>query len=637
MKKISIFLITSLFCTALFLGCANASGDSGNYNGGETPDEKPETGDFGITIVKETFAGQVYYLDELDRNANRSAETDSSPSTGIDEDRDRIVFSKTGNGYTLYIGSKVYEGTYDVNLNTREIALTGNDSSNAAVELNGILKFSSDAKTVDFKGVEKDENGKETVIEKKGEIKWDWSELGEWIPETINYKYHPHNLSVDFDRTDDVQYWRGEIDFRNAEYLRGIKIPATCFSGVKEGDYITFLWQKEGYKRFFWRTDDLKFTERNWRRNVENYDYSIHPITQEHLNYINNNQGLNIYGDGAVLKGIIIGAEGADEMVITNLFSRMYSGGSYSEDWTLAFYLYIDDVYDRYCIDFNFTKNKEVDVNGLRDRSPDKCIYRRFYAAGDIKDLDGSIKVDERTFVLKDENLDKTFVTYWRANTADFLSYVELKEYIEDKLDMKFNIKKIEGEEKYTLEFIDVPFAVKECIDTFDESKKQLILRNSSGTFYSQEPMKVSHEDLSTIGEWTNETFETGTIQICEVECDFTNANYEKGFYIPKDKFTDLNTGDIVYFVFPVEGDNLDLSEDKGDSDYAPVIIQSWNYVNKNADDKLCAQRCNFSKEGIEYVNKNGLYIACNGNKLVKVFFGNAGAADEYFNSIRNK
>lgn len=346
---------------------------------------------------------------------------------------------------------------------------------------------------------------------------------------------------------------------------------------------------------------------------------------------------MNIYGDGAVLKGIIIGAEGADEMVITELFSRKHTGCSFGKDWTLVFYLYIDDVYDKYCIDFNFKKNNEVDVNGLREWSPDKNIYRRFYAAGDIKDLDGSIKVDERTFVLEDENLDKPFVTYCNALTEDFLSHVKLKEYIEDKLDMKFNIKKIEGEEKYTLEFIDVPYAVKECLDTFDESDKQLTLVFSSGTFTDLDSMKITYEDLSEIGTWSEETFEEGTVQVCETECDFTNSNYEKGFYIPKEKFAALNAGDKLYFVYPAEAGVLNFSVDRGDSDIAPTIIPGWNPIVRSAEYKYDAQKCNLADSGVAYIKENGLYIACDGNKLVKVFFGNESASDKYFDSIRNK
>ena len=154
MKKNLGLAVSCLLITALFFSCANATGSNGD---GTNPDSnKTNTGsnETQITIVAETFAGQVYYLDELDtlgnRSADRAASSAAEASKGIDTTRDRIVFAETGNGYTLYIGDKSYEGTYEVDLENREISLTGKDSENTAVELSGTLSFSADAKSVEF-------------------------------------------------------------------------------------------------------------------------------------------------------------------------------------------------------------------------------------------------------------------------------------------------------------------------------------------------------------------------------------------------------------------------------------------------------------------------------------------------------
>ena len=134
MKKLIIFGVTSLLCVAFLIGCSTNVGDSQEEDNSKTPIESDNTIPI-IEIEEKTFAGQVYYLDELDQIGNRSTDRAASSATeaskGIDTTRDRIVFAETGNGYTLYIGNKSYEGTYEVDLDKREISLTGNDTDNS--------------------------------------------------------------------------------------------------------------------------------------------------------------------------------------------------------------------------------------------------------------------------------------------------------------------------------------------------------------------------------------------------------------------------------------------------------------------------------------------------------------------------
>ena len=138
MKKLKIVVFSSLLSLMLLIGCSNPVADnsgSGDNNKTNTTPTEVEKTNSNIKIVKETFAGQVYYLDELDQLGNRSADRAATStvesSKRIDTTRDRIVFAETGNGYTLYIGNKSYEGTYEVDLDKREISLTGNDTDNS--------------------------------------------------------------------------------------------------------------------------------------------------------------------------------------------------------------------------------------------------------------------------------------------------------------------------------------------------------------------------------------------------------------------------------------------------------------------------------------------------------------------------
>ena len=643
MKKLKIFAVASLLSMALLLGCSNPAGDDSNTSqqvdntktSTDTEKDKPS-----IKIEEKTFAGQVYYLDELDQLGNRSAERVAVSAVeavkGIDTTRDRIVFAETGNGYTLYIGNKSYEGTYEVDLAKREISLTGTDSDNSSVELSGTLSFSADAKSVEFEGVAKDESGTETKIEKKGQIKWDWSELGEWKQEAFDYKLSYSNISVAFDEKGYVQLWRGEIDFTNAAYTRGIKIPATCFSNVKAGDCIAFLRQENGPYLSI-ENDGPELNSRNWFSIIRNYNYSISYISQENLDYITDNGGLNIYGAYAVLEGIIIGSEGSIEVALKNFCSRQYSGSAgWRGDWSLNFDYYVDSVHNNYTVEFCFLASNKTDELGLSRQSPDKNIYRHYMARGSVADLAGSVDVAESTFVLPSENLDKKFVTNWSTRN-DKEEDVELKEYSEEPVKMRFDIQKVDGEDKYKIEFIDVSDSVKECLDTIDE--KILTLTCYPYSFYSHENYNVEYDDLSKTGSWSTQEAGSDSILVWEGEVDYTSAKFGKGFYIPAEKFEGLSSGDSMFILYPMEGNKIEISadtKDREDKRAALSIFTGWAWK-KTEVNKLGACYFDFTDQGVTFVKDKGLCIACDENKVVKILIGKKACLESYFNSINSK
>lgn len=650
MKKLKLFAVISLFCAAFLLGCSNPVGDdssnkSGSNNNQQEDSSKtpvtPEKTDSNIKIVKETFAGQVYYLDELDQLGNRSAEraaaSAAEASKGIDTTRDRIVFAETGNGYTLYIGDKSYEGTYEVDLDKREISLTGNDADNSAVELSGTLSFSADAKSVEFDGIAKDASGKETRIEKKGQIKWDWSELGEWKQESFEYRQGWNNFNKAFAETGYVQLWRGEIDFTNSVYTRGIKIPATAFSNAKAGDYIAFLRQDNG-RVLSIKNDGPKLKSRLWYSDIQNYQYDIYSITQELLDYINTNQGFNIYGNYGILEGIIIGSEGSVEVSLKNFFSRDYSGsGSYyaKDGWTLAFHYYVDSVHNRYTIVFDFTKRDVKDAMGLNSLSPDKNIYRRYKARGNINDLEDEVDVVESTFVLEEESLDKKFLNYCSITKADGET-IKLKEYAEDPVKMKFDIQRVEADDTYILSFIDVPNNIQEYLQSIKKDSFSLTCYPYS--FNSQDVFTVNYNDLSETGCLTSPTVGTDKILVWEGELDYTESNYKEGFYIPKEKLQALEENDKIYIIYPSEGKKFEFAEDIGDRKnknyYFSIIIK--DYLNNNLEDTPGVYYGEFTSMGVELVKENGLKVACNGNKVVKILIGKKDSVDSYFSELTN-
>ena len=646
MKKLKLFAAISLLCAAFLLGCSNPAGDdssnkSGSNNNQQEDSSKtpvtPEKTDPEINIVENTFAGQVYYLDELDKLGNRSAEraaaSAAEASKGIDTTRDRIVFAETGNGYTLFIGDKSYEGTYEVDLDNREISLTGKDSENTAVELSGTLSFSADAKSVEFEGVAKDESGTETKIEKKGQIKWDWSELGEWKQEAFDYKLSYSNLSVSFDEKGYVQLWRGEIDFTNAAYTRGIKIPATCFSNAKAGDYIAFLRPENGHYLSI-KNDGPELKSRQWYTIIRNYNYDICYITQDLLDYINTNQGLNIYGNYAILEGIIIGSEGSVEVALKDFCSREYQGSAgWNRDWSVSFSYYVDSVHNNYTVEFNFKAKDKKDDLGLTYQSPDKDVYRHYLARGSISDLTGSVDVEESTFVLPDVELDKKFITYWSTRN-DKSEEVELKEYAEAPVKMKFNIQKKDDEDKYTISFVEVSDAVKECLDAIEDDT--LTLSCSPYYFYTHEDYDVAYDDLTKSGKWTSPEVEEDNILVWEGEVDYSTSKYEKGFYIPKEKFEGLSSGDSMYIIYPMKGEEIEISvdtRDREDKKNAISIVPGWGW-SQSRDKELGACHFNFSDQGITFVKEKGLRIACDGNKVLKILIGKSESVDKYYSQI---
>ncbi len=632
MKKLIIFGVTSLLCVAFLIGCSTNAGDSQEEDNSKTPIESDNTIPI-IEIEEKTFAGQVYYLDELDQIGNRSTDRAASSATeaskGIDTTRDRIVFAETGNGYTLYIGDKSYEGFYIVDLEKREISLTGNDSENAAVELSGTLSFSADAKSVEFEGVAKDENGTETKIEKKGQIKWDWSELGEWKQEAFDYRIQYSNISNQFDEKGYVQIWRGEIDFTNAAYTRGIKIPATSFSNVKAGDCIAFLRQEKG-RYLSLRNDGPKLKSRQWYSIIRNYEYDIYYITQDVLDYITTNEGLNIYGDNAVLEGIIIGTEGSIEVALKNFCSRDYRGSGRSKDWSVSFSYYVDSVHNNYTIEFYFLAYGKKDELGLTYHSPDKDVYRRYLSRGSISDLAGSVDVEESTFVLPEEELDKKFITYWGVRN-DKDEEVRLKEYTEEPVKMKFDIQKIQDEDKFTISFAEVSGSVKECLATIEDDV--ITLSCSPYYFYTKEDYYVDYDDLSKTGEWATTEVEDDTILVWEGEVDYSSANFGKGFYIPKEKFEGLESGDTMYILYPKDKEKLQICDDtyeREDKNSSLVIFTGWAWKQPDKSE-LGVCYFDFSERGTAFVKDKGLRIACDGNKVVKILIGNSVSLEKYF------
>ncbi|MCR5765139.1 MAG: hypothetical protein K6G09_04075 [Treponema sp.] len=554
-KTFTRFLTALIICIAVLNSCNH---DAKINNPPETQTSAPDStipNDSGTTtnpvnkptppvaqIHAKTFKGQVYYLEEKagrSVSAGRSAGNES----GIDTTKDRIEFgnNEATDDCVIYLDQKEFSGTYTVDLESNEITIENAQSTDGST-LEGTLSFSDDAKTVELEATETDAGGNTTEIVKTGVVKWDWTEMGNWKNETVPFRNHYKNLGGFYvNETLPVQLWRGQIDFTYSAYTKGIQIPSSTFENLKAGDCIGFYYPINGNKLSVY-LEGISDEEKNWTLKNYNYDYFIYTLSQESLDYINSNDGLDLYGDGNVLEGILLGSETAIKAAAFEFFSKQYHAIAVREDYHMEVSIYNDNAHNNRTISFYLIKGvppigsyhgTATDSNGISYYSPDKNIYREYCGKTSLDDTNNQItlKMDEYDFEITDSDDYDIFVK------VDEEKSFKIKRSVSKTHNMTFTLVK-ESESDYKLYFFDYPQDIGEWLNTFDE------VNNNYGFSLDLKPFEIwtdenlicSFTDLNTTGSWKTEnvinpsTSENGNLFVWEGNLDFTDSKFSKGF-----------------------------------------------------------------------------------------------------------
>lgn len=552
MKKLLHLVFAGFLFSLILTACG--SPDTGNGKGG---------GSSNLTapIVAETFAGQVYYLDGDGR------------AVDIDTSRDRIVFDDSGYGYELFIGEKSYKGTYTVDLLNKEINLTGTVVGQTENTFSGTLGFSSDAKNVELNAVETAADGSETLIEKTGTIKWDWSELGEWINKEIKYGIWTNTYCTEIVKKESVKFWKGQIDFTNSAYTRGIKIPAAVFANIKAGDAITFVMAgDDGFKGFL----NLKTTNGSFLYLSGfpcdnfitrcNYTAVVCTINQNNLNSIQQNGGLEIFGNNSSIEGIILSSGSTATAAFYDIFCNEYSAYYSDESNNINYRFWIDTEKDNCEIEFSWRKEGEKDARGMDILSPDKNIYREYRWHGKLNELTSSIQMDEMQFEYATE--DNCNLQYYSNNVFYYLN-----QSVSAKVPFTFNFSTIANGE-CTVSFNAFPSVLNNYLP---EAAQTLTLKLDIYQInYDGDPINDFTFD-SLDDNWTSKS---GTITFYDedtgsdkekaykvlkrsVSLDYSDAGKTKGFKIPATVFSELGLNDESVSIGLIFGDPKPESYDE--------------------------------------------------------------------------
>ena len=464
-----------------------------------------------------------------------------------------------------------------------------------------------------------------------GQIKWDWSELGEWNTENISYIAWRPKYNSYVKETTPVLVWRGPIDFTYSAYTKGIRIPSSYFSNLQTGDCIAFVYS--GYD-FEGISDDDKddLFEDTWFGSYGE-DYMISRCSAEDLEYINEHGGLNFYATGGVLEGIFIGTEKEVTAAICTLFCKNYNYSDNKNDWEFDYTLTVDSLSNKGTINFSFTKkNSEglyvYDENGLSHNSPDRSIYRAYRCIFDMADLNKSLDCSflKYELVTKNDNYDFSMWTptttyYFREQTPE-----------EDKFKIKFNFSKNENKDSYNLEFKEYPSDLSNYILPFqNESPVELMV-----------PCEIESFEEPQIDDLTNETWSTqvvnsDTIKVWTRSLNYSDCEYTKGFHIPASAFANASTDTIIVCkLLDIQDDSALIAELRYDETEEDWVFIFEKQHGKNTNNYIFYVAELLTDEGLNYIKQNGLSLSCCKITISQILIGKEQAIETYIQQNYN-